>query len=103
MKKLKLNLDDLKVESFATTPEAPDRAGTVHAYDDPTPTCIDTCGTGCTCDTCTMCYTCATNCTCETVVCGTCDTDCGTCDTCPPCHQTEFATHLCGTCGTPCM
>lgn len=80
MAKLKLNLDDLRVESFATTPQGPDRGGTVHAYQSE-PTCE-------TCDTCTECYTCASNCT---------------CDTCLPCHQTEIPTHLCGTCGTPCM
>lgn len=32
MKKLKLNLDDLKVESFATTPGSATQHGTIHGY-----------------------------------------------------------------------
>ena len=44
MKKLKLNLDDLKVESFATTPDAASGRGTVfgqvtHPYDSNCGTC----------------------------------------------------------------
>jgi hypothetical protein len=44
MKKLKLNLDDLQVESFETTPASATQRGTVHGYRPYT----DTCGTPCT-------------------------------------------------------
>jgi hypothetical protein len=54
MKKIRLNLDDLKVESFVTTPES---EGVVKGYSCPTcdgPTCAATCPATCpqTCDTC---------------------------------------------------
>jgi len=52
MKKIKLNLDDLKVESFVTTPEA----GGVQGYS--CPSCAATCAT---CDA-TCPYTCPPSC-----------------------------------------
>ncbi len=47
MEKLKLNLDDLTVESFETTPESRSRQGTVFGFDcTEEASCIDyTCGT----------------------------------------------------------
>ena len=64
MRKLKLDLDDLSVESFATTPESRGDGGTVF-------------GQGCTCYTqctCPGCPTCDASCN------GTCDASCnGTC------------------------
>ena len=45
MKKLILFLDDLKVESFDTTPENQNRPGTVHGFEDSGLTCLGgTCG-----------------------------------------------------------
>ncbi len=62
MKKITLNLDDLKVESFNTTPEATGRGkGAVFGYDCGCPpgcncTCPDTCVNTCpACDTLTDC------------------------------------------------
>ncbi len=93
MKKMKLSLDDLKVESFQTTPEsAAQKKGTVFGYitqdltlcqECPTNTCGNTCQ-GPTCE-----GTCDNTCqgpTCE----GTCgEATCGQCaPTCP---------ELCGT------
>ena len=57
MKKISLDLDDLQVESFATTPEAD---GIVQGYS--CPSCVDTCD-----------YTCGDQYTCVQ-----------TCSTCPP-------------------
>ena len=59
MRKLHLNTDDLRVESFATTDAEPARRGTVHAHGG---TFLESCGTGgcfgnssdapiCACDT----------------------------------------------------
>lgn len=45
MKKLNLNLDDLKVESFTTTPGSATQRGTIHGYDALTnETHVDCCG-----------------------------------------------------------
>ena len=91
MKKLKLRLEDLKVESFETAPEGdPTPQGTVFAYISPGPG--NTCDAGCANSTCVN--TCADTCgdTCNT----TCVLNtCGTCQTCggPTCEQT---------CGGPC-
>ncbi len=70
MNKLKLNLEGLSVESFATTPEARGEGGTVFGQQ-----C--TCYTQCTCP---GCPTCDASCN------GTCDASCnGTCGgTCDP-------------------
>jgi hypothetical protein len=78
MKKIKLDLDDLKVESFDTTPE-----GTVYGYG----TCPTFCGT------------CAGQATCDS----TCYASCGgTCDTCPAtgcsCPVRECNETCCATC-----
>lgn len=99
MKKMKLDLDDLKVESFETTAESQDGEGTVYGYItqdltqcgdctnflcEPTnnrtcgstcgPTCGNTCGNTCpsTCNN-----TCGSTCTCGNgVTClGECNTD----------------------------
>jgi len=43
MKKIRLNLDDLKVDSFETTPEAGGRKGTLFGYQSQ----LDTCHAGC--------------------------------------------------------
>jgi hypothetical protein len=70
MKKLKLDLEDLAVESFATTPEPRAEGGTVFGQQ-----C--TCYTQCTCP---GCPTCAASCNGTCVNCGsnvfTCDYSC---------------------------
>ena len=72
MNKLRLDLEDLSVESFSTTPEAGKEEGTVFGQQ-----C--TCYTNCTCPGCPTCDascngTCAASCN------GTCDASCnGTC------------------------
>ena len=109
MKKLKLNLEDLRVESFQTTPDDPWLArGTVRGYGD-TPecttnpvTCEVTCNTACAQPGCPT-YQCGgtewTNCD---PSCGPtqCYTDCGeyTCGgeyTCPGICTTEGETTCC--------
>ena len=82
MNKLKLDLDDLAVESFATTPEPHREGGTVFGQQ-----C--TCYTQCTCP---GCPTCDASCN------GTCDASCnGTCgDTCNACATMDY------TCGVDC-
>ncbi|MCG8454976.1 MAG: pinensin family lanthipeptide [Holophagales bacterium] len=105
MKKLKLDLDDLKVESFETTPETGEEAkGTVYGYitqdlticdgcNDPTNqnTCASTCGSTCG-------NTCGS--TCGTTCASTCGNTCGaTCGcgglTCQPDCNTNFACFIC--------
>lgn len=93
MKKVKLNLDDLRVESFATTPPASSGRGTVFGQ----ATEPQTCGAGATCyQTCTeVGVTCVNPCTgntCGASCGGTCFED--TCDTCPQV--------TCPTCGLFC-
>jgi hypothetical protein len=88
MNKLKLNLEDLAVESFSTTPEAQKENGTVFGQQ-----C--TCFTQCTCPGCPTCDatcngTCAATCnaSCNGTCGGTCAASCnGTCDgwTCVNC------------------
>ena len=76
MKKLKLDLEDLSVESFATTPEPRREGGTVFGQQ-----C--TCYTQCTCPGCPTC-----DASCNGTCGGTCDASCnGTCG---------------GTCGASC-
>jgi hypothetical protein len=72
MKKLKLDLEDLAVESFATTPEPRAEGGTVFGQQ-----C--TCYTQCTCPGCPTCDA-SCNGTCGGTCGGTCDASCnGTC------------------------
>lgn len=84
MQRLKLDLDHLQVQSFATTGPAADASGTVHGHmvavtDDPE-TCVGSIGCyslGCPS------YTCLTGCndTCYASCGGTCDATCGgSCD-----------------------
>lgn len=70
MHKLKLNLDDLAVESFATTPDARGAGGTVFGQNH----C--TCYTQCTCPGCPTCDP-SCNGTCGDTCEGTCDYTCG--------------------------
>jgi len=106
MKKIRLDLDQLSVDSFDTVARKDGDQGTVFGHRPPYSyemfcsdgqTCLDSCfdcGTGASdCGTCaTACGTCATDCgTCATA-CGTCDTYCGTCATCGTCDT------YCGTC-----
>jgi hypothetical protein len=71
MRKLKLDLEDLSVESFATTPEARHEGGTVFGQQ-----C--TCYTQCTCPGCPTCDA-SCNGTCDQ----TCDDSCyGSCYSC---------------------
>jgi len=94
MKKMKLSLDDLKVESFQTTPENDaDREGTVFGFISPGPG--NTCDPGCT-DT----LQASCNGTCDDPTCSTCGSTCGSSCGCPPvtCIQlcgTVFACHIC--------
>lgn len=102
MKKITLDLDDLKVESFETTAEASDAPGTVHGYitrdltlcDQCTDsTCGSTCGGSCS-PTCTN--TCAP--TCAQTCSSTCDSTCSGCGggvTCLPGCNTDFACFIC--------
>ncbi len=92
MKKIHLNLEDLEVESFATTPEDPAGSkGTVFGHvltmqtidcdpqcTDGGTTCADTCGASCggTCDTC---VTCAGSCQ-------SCGATCNSCGGGATCH-----------------
>jgi hypothetical protein len=72
VRKLKLDLEDLSVESFATTPEAHRESGTVFGQNH----C--TCYTQCTCPGCPTC-----DASCNGTCGGTCDVSCnGTCG-CP--------------------
>lgn len=103
MKKLTLNLEEIRVESFDTSPESQDGRGTVHGRGNLSVTCFTDCGEGCSGDWCagqstTPCQggtydgrTCDT--TCYQIACGCsgawtqCDLSCnGTCadkdDTC---------------------
>ena len=99
--KLKLNLDELTVDSFDTMRPAP-KAGTVFGEQ-----C--TCYTNCTCPGCPTCYascdgTCAGTCaqTCDDATCAGCasgyytcgDDTCNGCDTYQPCTTAQY-TH-CG-------
>lgn len=69
MNKLKLNLEDLAVETFATTPEAQQGSGTVFGQNH----C--TCHTQCTCPGCPTC-----DASCNGTCGATCDVSCnGTC------------------------
>jgi hypothetical protein len=90
MKKTRLDLDSLSVESFDTT-AAPEGRGTVHgnadtfqSYCSDGRTCIDTCDYTCNQYNATCGSTCVGSC--EPSGCGTCvdascgDTYCGTCD-----------------------
>jgi hypothetical protein len=73
MRKLKLDLEELSVESFATTPEAHRESGTVFGQQ-----C--TCYTQCTCPGCPTCDA-SCNGTCGGTCGATCDASCnGTCD-----------------------
>ncbi len=78
MKKLKLDLEDLSVESFATTPEPRAEGGTVFGQQ-----C--TCYTQCTCPGCPTC-----DASCNGTCADSCDFSCGdTCgDTCFGCNAT---------------
>jgi hypothetical protein len=77
MKKLKLNLDDLKVESFQTLPSM-NKKGTAHGHLPPSIEEIDTCfGPSCRiCPTDLTCYN-----TCEATCANTCPDTCA--NTCP--------------------
>lgn len=94
MKKMRLDLDALSVESFGTTASHGEARGTVHGH-----LPIETQGRECdSLDVCTYwycggtdvsdCGTCATNCgtcydaTCGATYCGTCDACCNCCDPC---------------------
>lgn len=100
MKKMKLSLDDLKVESFQTTPEESNDKGTVVGYITCDLTLCEECGVGCGATQTPSC-----NGTCDPSCNGTCDPSCGgTCDaTCSGCNgvtclgycNTDFACYIC--------
>jgi hypothetical protein len=94
MRKLKLDLDHLTVDSFDINPSDGTRRGTVQGFSHvcgPTRidlTCLDTCGT-CdpSCATCVSCYN-----TCD----NTCGPSCyGTCQTCQTNCQQESCVYVC--------
>lgn len=91
MRKIRLDLDTLSVESFSTFKGQQDREGTVYGHRPPF-TYELYCSDGNTCyDTCDVCGTAASDCgTCNVSDCGTCATACGTCAT------------NCGTCDPYC-
>lgn len=100
MKKIRLELDTLSVESFDTTGGPAEARGTVHGHLPPYSyqrycsdgtTCLDTCEfEGCT-------GTNATDCgTCNATECGTCNTNCGTC------YDASCCPTYCGTCDPYC-
>jgi hypothetical protein len=64
MKKVKLSLDALHVESFPTGDAG--RTGTVHAHFTPGPGCgysdWDSCNESCTCPIASVCYSCVEPC-----------------------------------------
>ena len=83
MKKLKLNLDELKIESFETSVQKPNNKGTIIGNTletDDAPTCYNTYQYTCP-ETCAGAYTCDAKNTCQ-VTCGNCETYEG--DTCSP-------------------
>jgi hypothetical protein len=99
-KKLKLSLDDIRIESFDTTGSPKDEAGTVHARTDQDTDCMAwSCVTNCVFG----CYTQAihiTDCgpTCE----GSCITNCDSCG-CPPGTQAAgCSNHTCWACTQSC-
>jgi hypothetical protein len=104
MRKMRLDLDSLFVESFDTTAAPADAGGTVHgnavtfqSYCSDGRTCIDTCDGTCDtdCGTCASeCLSCESYCSCPTV-CGSCAyTMCGMYESC--------GETLCGTCDPYC-
>ena len=101
MRKLKLDLDQLTVDSFDTNPSDGTRRGTVEGFShlcgpthiDPTcfvscESCNDTCGT---CDpSCASCVSCYNTCN------NTCGPSCyGTCQTCQTNCQQESCVYVC--------
>jgi hypothetical protein len=93
MKKLKLDLDGLRIDSFDTTPaNAVERKGTVQGqFDTAVASCDGTCDN--TCDGCSCCCTCCPSCG------GTCET-CYTCGTCPGQWSCDGSCY--GSCGDTC-
>src|SRR5687768_6476457 len=105
MKKVRLDLNELAVESFRTTGADAEARGTVNghlAIETARLECesLDICSnwdcsfaSDCVCISVnpSECGTCATNCgtcwgpSCAATYCGTCDTNCGTCDPCCCC------------------
>jgi hypothetical protein len=95
MKKIRLDLDMLSVESFRTTDDGADARGTVQAHIPPF-----TEGRECeSIDVCTN-YNCQTQYDCPC----TCVTDCGTCGAtqCGTCYDPSCGYTYCGTCETQC-
>jgi hypothetical protein len=87
VRKIKLNLDELKVESFVTTPPGEGGRGTVEAHTEANPTCIYNC-------------TQQSYCTCSPGYGLTCHTDCGSCEPYTCVHSCNDFTN-CGTCYDP--
>ncbi len=102
MKKMKLSLDDLKVESFQTTPEVAGEEGTVVGYITCDLTVCNECGPGCGSTRQASCNgTCAASCngTCDPSCGGTCSSTCSGCGgsgvTCLGSCNTDFACFIC--------
>ena len=85
MKKIKLDLDQLEVESFDTTPTSVGRSrGTVYGFDEQTAVVGHTCGFPSALETeCVECQTGAAACTQSDSCLGTCTPQCPTNESCP--------------------
>jgi hypothetical protein len=87
-KKLKLDLNGLRIQSFVTSLDKRDkskvRGGITASLN--CPDCTEGCPT----------QTCYTNCgTCNTCTCDTCETNCGTCVTCATCPTCYWKVNTC--------
>ena len=73
MKKMRLTLETLKVDSFPTTAQVADQRGSVHAHETFGDSCVPTCVPAVTCD-----YTCYQDCTGDSYcVCDSYENTCG--------------------------
>jgi hypothetical protein len=100
MKKIRLDLDTLSIESFDTM-VTPEERGTVQGHIPPD-TYARYCSDGTTCyDSCDYCsgYV-----SCNASECGTCATNCGTCyaTDCGTCYDATCGQTYCGTCDPYC-
>jgi hypothetical protein len=101
MKKIRLELDTLAIESFETTGPVEAR-GTVQGHIPPYSYQIY-CSDG---NTCVIGNSCFESCgaTCDATACGTCATNCGTCQAtqCGTCYDASCCPTYCGTCDPYC-
>jgi hypothetical protein len=90
-KKLKLDLNGLRIQSFVTSLEKRDESKIKGGLTVNT-NCPETCATDC--------GTCGTQCgSCDTCTCDTCETNCGTCVTCATCPTCYWKVLTCDPAG----